>query len=251
MPSKQEIERKIEELLNAFYRRRINTLNDLQLMKALRKKNPYLFRAIGTEKASEIVENMLLAFMSSSDEGIFGDAFFEPLALFVSGGEPAPSSGVDIVLQDEKRYLALTVKSGTSVYNSQSKKKQELDFNALRNRMFKLQKIFDPVIGYAYGRKNQRQGTSAAIRELAGQEFWHEISGDPDFYLNIISMMQDLPSKHAIEYKEAWDHAVNRFTRDFTEEFCDKNGVIVWEKVVEFNSSSTTPARKKKPKRVD
>lgn len=244
MPTKAEIELKIKELLNDFYRRRISTLNGLQLMKALRKKNPYLFKAVGTEKASEIVENMLLAYMSSSDEGIFGDAFFEPLALFVSGGEPAPSSGVDIVLQDEKRYRAFAVKSGTSVYNSSSKKKQELDFNALRNRMFKLQKIFDPIIGYAYGRKSQRQGASS-FRELAGQEFWREVSGDPNFYLEIVRLMRDLPNKHAVEFKEAWDHAVNRFTRDFAEEFCDRDGVILWERIVEFNSSSKPPTIQK------
>lgn len=237
MPNKEEIAIKVKKLLNDFYRRRISTLNDLQLMKALRKKNPYLFKAIGTEKASEIIENMLLAYMSSSDEGIFGDAFFEPLALFVSGGESAPSSGVDIVLQDEKRYRAFAVKSGTSVYNSSSKKKQALDFNALRNRMFKLQKIFDPIIGYAYGRKRQRQGSSA-FRELAGQEFWYEVSGDSDFYLEIIRMMQDLPNQHAVEFKKSWDHAVNRFTRDFAEEFCDRDGGILWEKIVEFNSAT-------------
>jgi len=192
MRSEDEIENKIEELLNNFYRRRIDKLNGLGLMATLKKKNPYLFKAIGTEKASEIVENMLLAFMSSSDEGIFGDAFFEPLAVFVSTGDPAPSSGVDIVLQDDKKYTAIAVKSGTSVFNSQSKKKQETDFNALRNRMFKLQKVFDPVIGYAYGRKNQRENTSSAIRELAGQAFWQEITGDPDFYLKIIKLMKDL-----------------------------------------------------------
>lgn len=251
MRDNDEIEKKIEELLNNFYRRRINTLNNLELMKALKKKNPYLFKAIGTEKASEIVENMLLAYMSSSDEGIFGDAFFEPLAVFVSDGDPAPSSGVDIVIQDEKKYTAIAVKSGINVFNSQSKKKQELDFNALRSRMNKLQLIFDPIIGYGYGRKNQRKETTSAIRELAGQAFWHEITGDPNFYLKIIKLMKDLPLKHAIEYKEAWDHAVNRFTRDFAEQFCDKDGAIVWEKIVEYNSSSTPPMKGKRKKKME
>jgi len=55
-------------------------IQQLKLREFLSKKNPYLFRAIGTEKASEIVEDILKAFISSSDEGMFGDAFFEPIA---------------------------------------------------------------------------------------------------------------------------------------------------------------------------
>ncbi|MCL6616224.1 MAG: cytoplasmic protein, partial [Anoxybacillus ayderensis] len=60
-----ELEAKIAELLDDFYLRRIQKVRTLRLRDALRRKNPYLYRAIGVQKASEIVEGLLLAYMSS------------------------------------------------------------------------------------------------------------------------------------------------------------------------------------------
>ena len=73
-----ELEALIRKSLDEFYRRRLQKLSTLKLGDTLRKKNPYLFRAMGIQNAAEIVEGILQAYMSSSDEGIFGDVFFEP-----------------------------------------------------------------------------------------------------------------------------------------------------------------------------
>lgn len=234
----RELELKIAELLDDFYNRRISKVTTLKLKDALKRKNPYLFRAIGVQKASEIVEGLLAAYMSSSDEGIFGDAFFEPLAKFVSGCVVSPSEGVDIAKETESVYMAVAVKSGPSVFNAQSKRRQADDFRVLEHRLRKLQKHFDPVVGYSYGRKKQRKDTKAPFRELAGQAFWMLLTDDPDFYLKIIRLMQDKPQIHLPAYTAAFDAAVNRFTREFIDEFCDDDGVINWEKVVQFNSGA-------------
>jgi len=234
MVDSNKLEKKIEELLDHFCKRRIAILNTLDLKKTLKRKNPYLFRAIGVQKAAEIVEGLLSAYASSSDEGIFGDAFFEPLAKFVSGGQVSPSEGVDIAIEDKTAYRAIAVKSGTSVFNAQSKRKQLQDFSSLEARLRKLRKHFDPIIGYCYGRKSQRGTTN--VRELAGQAFWQEITGDPDFYLKIVRLMKDRPQAHRPHYEESWGAAVNRFTRDFIAEFCFPDGTIDWEKLTKFNS---------------
>jgi len=235
-----DLEAKIGELLDDFYSRRIQKVKTLRLGDALKRKNPYLYRAIGVQKASEIVEGLLMAYMSSSDEGIFGDAFFEPLAKFVSGGTVSPSEGVDVAIETETTYKAIAVKSGPSVFNSQSKRRQADDFKAVGNRLKKLQKMFDPIVGYGYGNKQQKKTSTAAFRELAGQAFWEEITGDPDFYLKIVRLMKNKPQEHLPTYREAWDAAVNRFTRDFTQDFCAEDGSIDWEKLVQYNSGKQT-----------
>lgn len=248
--STHEVEEKIQELLSDFYKQRIATLNGLKLKSALKRKNPYLFKSIGLNEASELVELMLAAYMSSSDEGIFGNVFFEPLARFVGVGDVAPCEGVDIARQDGDIYTAIAVKSGPNVFNAQSRKRQIDDFNSLKNRLRKVYKHVDPVVGYCYGRKGTRKNSNKAFRELAGQAFWAEITGDPEFYLKIIKLMKDFPLQHLPEYKEAWARALNRFTGEFIAEFCDNKGAILWEKIVEFNSSSTPSkertARKKR-----
>ncbi|WP_336774146.1 PmeII family type II restriction endonuclease [Paenibacillus sp. MMO-58] len=231
-----QLEEKIGELLDEFYKRRTDKITGLKLKQTLKRKNPYLYRAIGVQKASEIVEGLLSAYMSSSDEGIFGDAFFEPLAKFVSGGVVSPSEGVDVAIETKTTYRAIAVKSGTSVFNAQSKRRQVDDFKALGNRLRKLQKHFDPIVGYSYGKKKQKNVETAAFRELAGQDFWEEITGDSEFYLKIIRLMKNKPQEHLLSYKQHWDAAVNRFTLEFIKGFCDVEGNIDWEKLVRFNS---------------
>lgn len=236
MIDERVLEAKIGELLDDFYKRRIDKISTLKLKSTLKRKNPYLYRAVGVQQAGQIVSEILSAYMSSSDEGIFGDAFFEPLAKFVSGGHVSPSQGVDVALETEAQYKAIAVKSGPSVFNAQSKRRQAQDFLALRNRLLKLQKQFDPLVGYAYGNKQQKTKGDAVFRELAGQAFWQEITGDADFYLKIIRLMKNKPQEHLQEYQDAFNAAVNRFTKEFIDEFCFTDGSIDWEKLTIFNS---------------
>jgi hypothetical protein len=240
-----ELKNKMEELLDDFYRRRIEKISKLDLKTTLKRKNPYLFRAIGTQKASGIVEGILAAYMSSSDEGIFGDAFFEPLAKYVSQGAASPTEGVDVVIEKGTIYKAIAVKSGINVFNAQSKKKQIMDFKTLEKRMNKLKKHYDPLIGYCYGKKKQSKYSNANYRELAGQEFWQEITGDPDFYLKIIRLMEAKPQEHLPEYKKQFAAASNRFTKEFISEFCNEDGTINWDKLVQFNSGKNEPKNMK------
>lgn len=226
----------VEIRLNDFYARRIAKLSTLELKKTLKRKNPYLFRAAGLLDASEIVERLLNDFMSSSDETIFGDAFFEPLAKDLGNGASSPTEGVDVVIETETSYKAIAVKSGPSVFNAQSRRRQNQEFQALRSRMMKLQKHFEAVVGYSYGRKVSEPNENKIFKELSGQAFWGELTGDPDCYVKIIEAMRSLPTQHKEFFNEEWAKAKNRFTKEFIAEFCDDNGMINWNKLLEFNS---------------
>ena len=67
----------VHKHLSSFYRRRVEALDKLELKKVLVRKNPYLFRAVGVHDVGELIQNLLLAYSSSSDETIFGNEFFE------------------------------------------------------------------------------------------------------------------------------------------------------------------------------
>src|SRR5437660_1078367 len=131
----KKLETLIRDSLDAFYERRIRKLSGLKLKETLRKKNPYLFRAIGIQKASEIVERLLRDYMSSSDEGIFGDAFFEPISKLCSGGHVAPSGGIDVAIETGNVYKAIAVKSGPNIFNASQSKRMNDEFGELRSRM--------------------------------------------------------------------------------------------------------------------
>ena len=234
----RELESLIRKSLDEFYQRRINKLSTLKLKDALRKKNPYLFRAVGIQKASEIVERLLRDYMSSSDEGIFGDAFFEPVAKIASGGHVSPSEGVDVAVETDKVYKAIAVKSGPNIFNASQSKRMNDEFASLRSRLLKLHKQFDALLGHGYGRKNVEPTAKRVYRIRSGEAFWTELTGDPDFYLKLVRLMGDYPMKHRAAFEEEWGKAVNRFERDFLNEFATSDGGIDWEKLVRFNSGT-------------
>jgi len=244
----KKLETLIRDSLDAFYERRIRKLSGLKLKETLRKKNPYLFRAIGIQKASEIVERLLRDYMSSSDEGIFGDAFFEPISKLCSGGHVAPSGGIDVAIETGNVYKAIAVKSGPNIFNASQSKRMNDEFEELRSRMFKLHKQFDALLGHGYGRKRGEPTAKRLYRIRSGQAFWEELTGDPNFYLKLISLMKNHPTKHRVEFEAEWAKAVNRFEREFLEEFATRDGGIDWEKLAQFNSGYLASPRASKKK---
>jgi len=244
------LEKKITEQLHAFYARRTEKLDDLKLIETLKRKNPYLFRAGGVSDASEIVEEILRAHVSSSDETLFGNVFFEPLAAWVAEQanprakvDTSHAEGGDLVIAEENRIRAFAVKSGVNVFNADSRKKQGENFEAMRKRLHKLAKQFDPVVGYCYGRKKQSHRSTVNFRELAGQVFWSEITGESDFYLRIVRCMGDAPAQQRPIFQDAFDRAKNRFVKQFLEDFSDEQGAIDWNKLLQFNSGEEKPSK--------
>lgn len=235
-----ELQTLISKCLQGFYERRVRKLEKLRLKDFLRRKNPYLFKALGTQKAQDIIEPLLTAYIGASDETMFGEAFFEPIARIAVGAKVSDAEGVDFIIESEDRFLAVALKSGPNIYNASQKKRQSQEFSALRNRLYKLHKQFDPMLGHAYGRARTEASKDLVCRRRSGQAFWAEITGDPDFYLKLVRLMKEEPSKHKQKYAPAWDAAVNRFTAEFIEDFCFPNGHIDWEKLVRFVSEDTT-----------
>ena len=242
-----QLEALISRCLRDFYERRLQRMRELKLHVFLRRKNPYLFRALGIQKASEIVERVLADYISASDETIFGNAFFEPIARIVSGSKASDAEGVDFVIELEERITAVALKSGPNIYNASQKKRQSQEFLAVRSRLYKLHKQFDPILGHAYGRLKTEPSSDRIYRDRSGQAFWAEITGDSDFYLKLATLMKDVPTKHKREYTSAWDAAINRFTAEFIKDFCLPDGSIDWEKLVRFVSEEKASRSATKP----
>ena len=102
----------------------------------------------------------------------------------------------------------------------------------------KLHKQFDPVLAYSYGKKTIPSNDKKIYREVAGQLFWEELTGDSDFYIKMITLMQDIPKKHMEKYKSKYDASLNRLTSEFSKGFCKSDGSIDWENLVKFVSGN-------------
>lgn len=73
--------------------------------------------------------------------------------------------------------------------------------------------------------------------KLCGQRFWELISGNENLYTDIIEPLGHRAKEHNQEFDEEYAKIVNRFTREFSQEYCDDSGAIMWEKLVKFNSA--------------
>lgn len=227
--------------LDNFYKSLIDKTNKLDIKKIMKRKNPYLYRAKAVQNANDIVTSVLDAFVTSSEETIFGNCFFEPLAIAASGGSKALAEGVDIMIEkkEENTIYAVAVKSGTYVFNADSKKRQEQNFAAAAKLAKQAKARYEAIIGYGYGKKRMTgKGVPKMYQELAGQEFWAELTGEDDFYLKIIQFMGELPEKYLEDYQKSYNNAMNRLLKQFTTEFCKDTGEIDWDKLVKFNSGN-------------
>lgn len=120
--------------------------------------------------ASQIVSGILSAYVSSSEETIFGNVFFEPIATVAAQGQKALAEGVDIMVERGDAIYAIAAKSGTSVFNADSRKKQEQNFIAAGKLAQQAKKRFVPIIGYGYGvKKNVKTRTSEVLYGNGGK----------------------------------------------------------------------------------
>ena len=231
----------IATAIRNFYDALTNKIDRVSIRDVMRHKNPYLYRARAVVSATEIVDAVLRATVSSSEETIFGNLFFEPLALAVSGGNKSTAQGLDIDIANPSanEIIGIAVKSGTSIFNSSSKKKQDEDMRKARTRVQQSRGVhFKGIVGYGYGRKKSGSKGSYIFEELAGQAFWEFLTGEPDFYKKIADYMDGAPAKYAASFKEHYTLAENRLLKQFVDAFCKDDGSIDWDKLIEFNSGS-------------
>src|ERR1700722_2095360 len=235
-----QLEQLIRRCLADFCKRRIDALETLDLKNVLKHKNPYLFRASGVTNAHEMVGQLLSAHVSSSDETIFGNVFFEPLCKAVTDAPIAAAAGADFAKERGDVYEVIALKSGPNIFSSSQQRKQGEDFTAieasLRATLRSMRKQFIPIMGCGYGSVHSEPTLKRRFYKLAGQAFWAHVTGDEDFYMKMVQYMKDEPAKHRQEFKAAWDRAENRFVREFTIDFCDTEGNILWERLTAFNS---------------
>ena len=223
-----------------FHSRRISSLEGLKLTKLL-KKNPYLFKAKNIQTAGDLMKGFLDAFLSSSEEKLFGD-FLEELAIFVAtqtcGGHKSSAPGADLEFENQGIHYIISVKSGPNWGNSSQHKKLEEDLqNAVKRvKQSKFGKNVQPVLGICYGKT--RTSYLRGYLKVVGQNFWYLISDNKDLYTDIIEPIGYRAKEHNQAFDKERAQVENRFTKEFIDRFCSKNGSIDWAKLVEFNSGN-------------
>lgn len=210
----------------------------------MKKKNPYLFRAKNVITAQDLVTSFLDAKLSSSEEKIFGD-FLEDLAIFVAkktlDASKSSSRGIDFEYTNKDIRYIVSVKSGLYWGNSSQWKALEHDFNTAVRVLRQSHHINNvkAVLGVCYG-KARTTLKRGIILQVAGQNFWYMVSRDKTFYTKIVKPIGHRAKELNESFNIKKSELINKFTKEFIEEFCDNEGKILWEKLVKFNSENFT-----------
>jgi hypothetical protein len=230
----------VNENIVDFHQRRIKSLEELSLAKLL-KKNPYLFKAKNITTASQLIEGLLEAFLSSSEEKLFGD-FLEGLAVFIAGktcgGHKSTATGVDLEFINNGIHYVVSIKSGPNWGNSsqQDKLEQDLQKAVATLKQGRFGANVQAVLGICYGKT--RTSYLRGYLKVVGQNFWYLISENKDLYTDIIEPIGYRAKQHNDAFFDEKGRVVNKFTRKFIDEFCDDAGNIDWARLVEWNSGN-------------
>ncbi|WP_052016930.1 PmeII family type II restriction endonuclease [Arcticibacter svalbardensis] len=238
-----DVTRYVENNIKDFHEKRLAKVNSIKLSDVIRAKNPYLFKAKNVTTASEIIDGILSAFLSSSEEGIFGN-WLERLAIYINqavyGGQKAAVDGIDLdFVKDGKRYL-VAIKSGPNWGNDSQYKKLIDQFNTARKRLStsggKVETIC--VNGCCYGRSQDKSELKAKgnYYKMCGQRFWELISGDPNLFIDIIVPIGHEAERQNQEFNVSYGNLKNRLEKEFLLQFTDEAGAIDWAKLIKFNS---------------
>ena len=243
----QDVSKYVENNISLFHKKRISSLDTLKLSKVLKRKNPYLFKAKYVLTAEQIIKGLVDAHISSNEETVFGD-WLEGLAIFINekvyGGWKSGILGVDLEFDNNNRRYIVNIKSGPNWGNSSQIRKMISDFKTAQRTLRTSNSGINiiSINGCCYGRDNNPD--KGEYFKYCGQRFWEFISGNTDLYIKIIEPLEFKAKEKNDEFLQSYSQMINKFTREFSINFCDINGKIDWVKLVEFNSSILPPSRK-------
>ena len=235
----QKVVQYVEENIGYFHQKRIQSLDKLKLSQVLKRKNPYLFKAKYMQTSEQIIRGIVDAHISSNEETIFGN-WLEGLAIFISnevyGGYKSGITGIDLEFDKENIRYIVTIKSGNNWGNSSQIKKMISDFKTAKKTLRTSNSQINVVAinGCCYGKENNTD--KGDYFKYCGQEFWEFISGNEDLYTELIEPLGHQAKEKNEEFMLSYTQMINKFTREFSNNFCKKNGDIYWKKLVEFNS---------------
>ena len=231
--SLNEVQKYVELHIGEFHAKRIKGLDTLKLSKVIKRKNPYLFKAKNVTTADEIVRGIIDAHISSNEETIFGD-WLEGLAVYICnkvyGGYKSGIKGIDLEFDNNGIRYIVNIKSGPNWGNASQIGKMLSDFRTakktLRTSNSNLSVI--AVNGCCYGQDSSPD--KGDYFKFCGQQFWEFISGEKDLYIQLIEPLGFKAKEKNFEFQQSYSQMINRFTREFTNEFCLTNGEINWKK---------------------
>lgn len=239
MVNEKELSEFIESEIEGYHSNILTRLEKIKLSLILKRKNPYLFRVKSINTSQDLVKSILDAHLSSQEEAIFGGVL-ESLAIYICstvlGGMKSSSEGIDLEFEKESVRYLVSIKSGPNWGNSSQIAKMKDHFKKAKKILgtnAKKQNVV-AVNGCCYGKENSAD--KGDYLKLCGQEFWSLISNNEQMYAEIIEPLGFEAFERNELFVQEYSKVLNRFTREFSLDYCKGSGEIDWVKLLKYNS---------------
>ena len=235
------------DVIQPFYKIRLERLEFAKLANISKRKNPYLFKAKNIETAGDLAKGLLDAFLSSQEETIFGD-LMENLVIHVChqvfNGNKAQQGkyrGVDLIFERDGKTYIVGIKSGPNWGNSDQVNIMRRNFKMAKSiiKSESGKKNLIAVNGCIYGKDNVphkvNKDTGLSYYKICGQAFWELVSGDDELYKKLIQPLDKEAKKRDETFKKLYIEKINEMTKDVVDLFYIKDN-LDWDKIIEYVS---------------
>lgn len=235
------------DVIQPFYKIRLERLEFAKLANIAKRKNPYLFKAKNIETAGDLARGLLDAFLSSQEETIFGD-LMENLAIHIcyqvfngSKAQQGKYRSVDLIFERDAKIYIVGIKSGPNWGNSDQINIMRKNFKKAKSliRSESGKKNLIAVNGCMYGKDNAphkiNKDTDLSYYKICGQAFWELISSDDELYKKIIQPLDKEAKKRDEIFKKLYVKKINEMTKDIVNLFYTENN-LDWDKIIEYVS---------------
>ncbi|PUE55207.1 PmeII family type II restriction endonuclease [Limnohabitans parvus] len=236
-----------KSIWSRFHEKKLQKVSTITLNDVIKRKNPYLFKAKNSKSANDFISAVLSAAISSGEETTFGN-FMEEIALFVCekvySGRKSGIKGIDLEFESNNNKYIVSIKSGPNWGNSGQIRQMLTNFRTAQKTLQTSgghrSSNFIFIEGCCYGTDSTpNKGTH---QKLCGQEFWSFISGESEnLYKDLIEPFGHEAKIQNDKIIDAYNAKLNILTKDFVARFCNSDGEINWNELVEFNSGRKLP----------
>ncbi len=159
------------------------------------------------------------------------------------GGKKSSAEGIDLEFERDSRRFFVSIKSGPNWGNSGQIAKLKDNFRKAKRILGTNTANVNVVAvnGCCYGRDNKPD--KGEYIKYCGQQFWELISGDSELYTELIQPLGLKAKQRNETFQKEYSKVINRFTLDFSSEYCDDTGAIDWSKLVRYASERKTKSK--------
>jgi hypothetical protein len=232
----------IEDNIGAFHDARLASLRTLNLRTILGRKNPYLFRVKATASVDQLLDDLLTAHMSSSEETILGN-WLEGLAIFINertfGGHKSNAPGIDLEFDRDDIHWIVAIKSGPNWGNSSQIEKLKSIFDLAKKRFHTSghKGRLECVNGCCYGRDDAYR--TGGYYKYSGQRFWEFISGSATLYTDLVVALGHMAKESDEVFRVGYVEARSRLFGELaTIGIANEDGTINWPGFAEITSKT-------------